>query len=170
MWGFSNCMDHAIDWDYWGRSRLEGCKMENSVLNMPSVIPIRHPGGNVTSEEMLGLGKWIWDLPTIRHGIWGTRGDHLWEATGKKRKPFKRIAWPAPAEGGYPLQIRVTHPSGQKWANSKGPSIGDPKCTTQRHSLIFALNKWVQSGREKATMSTHKPWKISNSIFISQRV
>lgn len=67
--------------------------MENSVLNMPSVIPIRHPGGNVTSEEMLGLGKWIWDLPLDMV----FEAEELEEITfgrlqAEKRKPFKRIA------------------------------------------------------------------------------
>jgi len=44
--------------------------MESSVLNMPSVIPIRCPSGNVMSGVLRksGLGMWIWDL-TIRDGF-----------------------------------------------------------------------------------------------------
>lgn len=67
-------------------------------------------------------------------------------------------------------------PSGAEMS-SKSPAVSDPNCTTWSYSLIFALSKYIQSGRERTnhyqllTMATHKPWKISKSIiFFTENV
>lgn len=61
--------------------------------------------------------------------------------------------------------------SGAKCANSKGPTISDPKFTPQRCTLEFCTEQMatVREGENQQLLAV-SPWKISNSSSISQRM
>lgn len=154
-------------WADWGR-RIKG-----SVLDMPSVIYLLE-----TQVEMSCLQFWG-KVRTGNVGLGGSNTEIVLEAEGLEETPCGmstdrkekglqegRVCWPAPAHGGYSIQVRVTLSLGQ---NGHIPRAQLSGTQSAHHRGVLRFLHWVngysQGGREPTIISWHPERIVIASLF-----
>lgn len=166
VWAVSSWVDHVTDGDHdWRKNRLGVKNQEFSFGYAKCKISIRHSGASIISGEQ---GIRVWQVAAQKWSLKprGLMKSSVGWARTEKRKSSRRAEWAlAPAHGGYSFQIRGTL-LGAKWANSKGPTTSDPKCTPQTCTLISVrANGYRQGGKKPTGTSCHPERVVITSLF-----